>query len=197
MDSLVLFLIEEGYADDYRSAEKILECISDEFYEELLEALTPEERARKREEVARKRKEREDFYRSRGATPPSREELQRSIRQGKPASRGQSPATRATQVPNTREMGPSGTTQRAGSSYSGSRIRPMQSPREMEAWVTKRTGIPAERRPLSSTSSPIFQRQDAPGRDPTRRNITGRGRPPVNNIGSSGLEPQTNRYDRQ
>ena len=40
MDSLVLFLIDEGYADNYKSAEKILECISDEFYEELLESAT-------------------------------------------------------------------------------------------------------------------------------------------------------------
>lgn len=37
MDLLVSYLVEEGYADDYRSAEKILEYISDEFYEELVD----------------------------------------------------------------------------------------------------------------------------------------------------------------
>lgn len=40
MDSLVFFLVEEGYADNYKSAEKILECISDKFYGELLESAT-------------------------------------------------------------------------------------------------------------------------------------------------------------
>ena len=38
MDSLVVFLVEQGYADNYKSAEKILECISDEFYEHLVES---------------------------------------------------------------------------------------------------------------------------------------------------------------
>lgn len=37
MDPLVSFLVENCYADNYRSAEKILECISDNFYDELVE----------------------------------------------------------------------------------------------------------------------------------------------------------------
>lgn len=37
MDLLVSYLVENSYADNYRSAERILECISDEFYAELVD----------------------------------------------------------------------------------------------------------------------------------------------------------------
>lgn len=40
MDPLVSFLVDNNYADNYRSAEKILEHISEEFYNELLETAT-------------------------------------------------------------------------------------------------------------------------------------------------------------
>jgi hypothetical protein len=40
LDLLVSFLVDNGYADNHGSAEKILECISDEFYAELLESAT-------------------------------------------------------------------------------------------------------------------------------------------------------------
>ena len=42
MDPLVSFLVDNNYADNYASAEKILECISDNFYNTLVEQIISE-----------------------------------------------------------------------------------------------------------------------------------------------------------
>lgn len=95
MDPLITFLIDNQFAPDSRSAEKILECISDGFYEDLIEALDPKEREARRVEFEKRKSARERFLTSRGATPPSKEELQRSIKQNKPTGRGERPQTPA------------------------------------------------------------------------------------------------------
>jgi hypothetical protein len=57
-DYLVDYLIDEGYANTEGSAYKILEVISEGFYEYLLnEALTPEERASRRKQIETRRQQ--------------------------------------------------------------------------------------------------------------------------------------------
>jgi hypothetical protein len=66
-DYLIDYLIDEGYANTEGSAYKILEVISDGFYEYLLsEALTPEERASRRRQIETRRQQNRavDPYRS-------------------------------------------------------------------------------------------------------------------------------------
>jgi hypothetical protein len=64
---LIEYLIDEGYANTEGSAYKILEVISEGFYEYLLsEALTPEERASRRKDIETRRQQNRavDPYRS-------------------------------------------------------------------------------------------------------------------------------------
>jgi hypothetical protein len=84
-DYLIDYLIDEGYANTEGSAYKILEVISEGFYEYLLnEALTPEQRAAGRARVVAAR-------RARGIPEPSAErtaEIMGRIRSRKPTARG-------------------------------------------------------------------------------------------------------------
>ena len=190
MDPLVSFLVDNYYADDYRSAEKILECISDEFYDELLEALTPEERAAGRAKVAKKKQQRAEFFTSRGATPPSREELQQSIKQGKPATRGQRPQTGTSGLAgksDSRELTPSATTQTPRSRATNPRnpIRPINPTQSLSAQATKLTGMRAEPARLSSRVPVHLQDpQTNPNWKPigntTLRNVSGEQKPRSN-----------------
>jgi hypothetical protein len=64
---LIDYLIDEGYANTEGSAYKILEVISEGFFEYLLsEALTPEERASRRKDIETRRQQNRavDPYRS-------------------------------------------------------------------------------------------------------------------------------------
>jgi hypothetical protein len=82
-DYLIDYLIDEGYANTEGSAYKILEVISEGFYEYILsEALTPEQRAAGRARVAATR-------RARGIPEPSAErtaEIMGNVRQRKAPS---------------------------------------------------------------------------------------------------------------
>lgn len=81
MDYLIVdYLISEGYVNSESSALKIIDVISEGFYEYLItEALTPEERAARRAEIKRRREENRiaDPYNSR-----------KGAQQDRPSSRG-------------------------------------------------------------------------------------------------------------
>ena len=85
------YLVENGFANDMVSALKILKVASDDWYDELIvEAMSSEEKAKKREASQARRRQLgkpETFDLEKSL------ELQRSIRQGQPSTRGQRPQT--------------------------------------------------------------------------------------------------------
>jgi hypothetical protein len=85
------YLVENGFANDIISALKILKVASDDWYGELIdEALSPEEKAKKRAASLARRRE---LGKPETFDLETSLELRKSIKQGQPSTSGQRPQT--------------------------------------------------------------------------------------------------------
>lgn len=186
MEQLIHYLIENRYADNKTSAQKILSAISDEFYNQLVESAT--------EELSRLNAKFRQIMRDGGDLTKIAAQI-KAAKQASAQNYEERGKPREQKAPRTISGGKGPQTPKDGER--GQRYSREGSPIGLDTIGTKLTGMPAEPRPLSAKVRPGVQTQNAPGRDPTVRNVSGETttRPGITNT-ASNLGRQLNRHGR-